>query len=79
MDVGDDKMKGLELSKQFFLEVGLPKIKEELPECLSFLAAGIGSGSQCHGNDDEYPVTTDGVPVSVYGLHVKQKNGLKRH
>ncbi|MBB3127022.1 hypothetical protein FHS19_001676 [Paenibacillus rhizosphaerae] len=46
-------MKGLELCKQFFFDVGFPKIKEEIPEVLPYLAVGLGGGSQCHGNDDE--------------------------
>ncbi|WP_158301628.1 DUF4037 domain-containing protein [Paenibacillus mesophilus] len=46
-------MKGLELCKDFFFEIGLPKIKESIPEILPYLAAGLGGGSQCHGNDDE--------------------------
>ena len=46
-------MKGLELCKRFFTEVGLPRIKNELPEIMPYLSAGLGGGSQCHGNDDE--------------------------
>ncbi|MDQ0878905.1 hypothetical protein QFZ77_007564 [Paenibacillus sp. V4I3] len=46
-------MKGLQLSKQFFFEVGLPRIKHELPEIMPYLAAGLGGGSECHENDDE--------------------------
>lgn len=46
-------MKGLELCKRYFFEVGLPRIKVELPEIMPFLSAGLGGGSQCHGNDDE--------------------------
>ncbi|GIO59839.1 hypothetical protein [Paenibacillus cineris] len=46
-------MKGLDLCKQFFFDVGFPKIKEEIPEVLPYLAVGLGGGSQCHGNDDE--------------------------
>ncbi|OXM15901.1 DUF4037 domain-containing protein [Paenibacillus herberti] len=46
-------MKGLHLCKQFFFEVGLPKIQQELPEIMPYLAAGLGGGSECHENDDE--------------------------
>ncbi|MFB9327083.1 DUF4037 domain-containing protein [Paenibacillus aurantiacus] len=46
-------MKGLELCKLFFFQEGLPRIKETAPEVLPYLAAGLGGGSQCHGNDDE--------------------------
>lgn len=46
-------MKELELCKRFFFEVGLPTIKEKMPECVPYLAAGCGGGSQCHEDDDE--------------------------
>ena len=46
-------MKGLELCQDFFETIGLPTIKEKVPECLPYIAAGMSGGSQCHGNDDE--------------------------
>jgi len=46
-------MKGLELCQRFFWDIGLPAIEQDLPECLPYLAAGLTSGSQCYGNDDE--------------------------
>jgi hypothetical protein len=46
-------MKGLDLCKDYFFEVGLPQIKKHLHEIMPYLAAGLGGGSQCHGNDDE--------------------------
>ena len=46
-------MKGLELCRRFFWEVGFPAIKNNLPECVPYLATGLSGGSQCHGNDDE--------------------------
>jgi hypothetical protein len=46
-------MKGSELSKQFFWEIGYPAIERELPDGISRLAVGLSGGSQSHGNDDE--------------------------
>ena len=47
-------MKGLELSRAFFEEYGMPMLQEEFPQLLMYLAAGLtGSGSECFGFDDE--------------------------
>ncbi len=47
-------MKGLELSKAYYLEYGEPMLKESFPDILSHLAIGlVGSGSECFGYDDE--------------------------
>ncbi len=47
-------MKGLELSKKFFDEYGMPMLQRDFPDILPFLAAGlIGSGSECFGFDDD--------------------------
>ncbi len=46
-------MKGRDLCEQFFMNIGLPAIRRDLPECTRFMAAGMFGGSQCHGNDDE--------------------------
>ncbi len=47
-------MKGLELSKRFYLEYGEKMIKENFPESEKYLAVGlVGSGSECFGYDDE--------------------------
>ena len=47
-------MKGFELCRRFFREVGLPAIDKSLPEIIRRLAAGLSGGSQSHGNDDEW-------------------------
>ncbi len=47
-------MQGLELSRRYFDEAGLPLIKEHLPDVLPHLAAGLAGGSQAHGSDDEH-------------------------
>ncbi len=46
-------MNGLELSKAFFLEFGMPMLEREFPDQIPLLAAGLfGSGSECFGFDD---------------------------
>ncbi len=47
-------MKGIELSKAFFEEYGMPILKEKFSDVLPFLAVGlVGSGSECFGFDDD--------------------------
>ncbi len=47
-------MQGLELSRRFFFEAGLPALEAACPELLPRLAFGLcGSGSECWGWDDE--------------------------
>ena len=46
--------KGLDLSRAYFEEYGLPMIKQDFPDLLPHVAAGLfGSGSECFGYDDE--------------------------
>ncbi len=46
-------MKGLELSRAYFEEYGLPMLREQFPDWVGRTAAGlIGSGSECFGFDD---------------------------
>lgn len=46
-------MKGLELSKRFYLEHGEKMLREGFGDILPFLAVGlVGSGSECFGFDD---------------------------
>lgn len=47
-------MKGLELSRAFYTECGLPMLEAQFPALLPRLAVGLcGSGSECFGFDDE--------------------------
>ena len=56
-------MKGLELSKNFYMEYGLPMIREEFPMLEDKLAFGlIGSGSECFGYDDLISIDHDFDP-----------------
>ena len=56
-------MRGLELSREYFEEFGLPMLESQFPEVLPYLAAGlIGSGSECMGFDDETSTDHDFEP-----------------
>ena len=47
-------VKGLELSRQFYEEYGVPLLRDRFADCASLVAAGLtGSGSECYGYDDE--------------------------
>lgn len=56
-------MKGLELSKEYFWEMGYPKFKEKLGEIADRAAYGlVGEGSECFGFDDEFSRDHDWGP-----------------
>lgn len=56
-------MKGLELSRLFFEEHGLPMLREKFPEALPYLAAGlVGRGSEMLGYDDALSADHDFEP-----------------
>ncbi len=47
-------MKGLEIAKQYYMQFGVPMIKQQFPQLESVIAAGlVGSGSECFGFDDD--------------------------
>lgn len=47
-------MKGLEISRQYYINYGAPMIAEQFPRLESLIAVGlVGSGSECFGFDDE--------------------------
>nr|MBQ6241774.1 DUF4037 domain-containing protein [Lachnospiraceae bacterium] len=47
-------MNGLEISRKYFEQFGLPLLRDQFPDWLDRVAAGlIGSGSECFGYDDE--------------------------
>ena len=49
------QMKGLELCRSYYYEVGKPELTRRFPEAMSRAAAGLsGQGSDCLGLDDEY-------------------------
>ena len=56
-------MRGLELSEQYFETYGKEMLRNEFPELLPFLAAGLtGSGSECFGYDDDISQDHDFEP-----------------
>ena len=56
-------MKGLEISKAYFEEFGLPMLEEQFPDVLPLIAAGLfGSGSECLGYDDDVSFDHDMEP-----------------
>ena len=47
-------MKGIELSRGFYIEYGMPMLKKSFPELLDKIAVGlVGHGSECFGFDDD--------------------------
>ena len=62
-------MKGLEIARAYFTEYGLPVLREQFPELLPALAAGLcGSGSECFGYDDEVSRDHDFEPGFILFL-----------
>lgn len=56
-------MKGLDISRQFYLEYGKPLIETKCPDLMPKLAIGlVGSGSQCYGYDDDLSTDHDFEP-----------------
>lgn len=56
-------MKGLELSKKYYLEYGAPMLERDFAQYLPYLAIGlVGSGSECLGYDDEISTDHDFEP-----------------
>ncbi len=53
-------MKGLELSRDFYLEYGKPMIEKEFSSVADRIAVGlVGHGSECFGFDDEISIDHD--------------------
>ena len=53
MNLYNISMKGLELSKNFYIEHGTPMLDAEFPNLVDKIAVGlIGAGSECFGYDD---------------------------
>ena len=56
-------MKGLELSRQFYLTHGAPMIHDRFPHLEPLIAVGlVGSGSECYGFDDDISQDHDFEP-----------------
>lgn len=56
-------MKGLELSRAYYENFGLPMLEADFKELLPFISAGLcGAGSECYGYDDEVSEDHDFEP-----------------
>ncbi len=56
-------MKGLELSKKYYLEYGAPMLERDFSEYVGAIAIGlVGSGSECLGYDDDISTDHDFEP-----------------
>ena len=75
-------MKGLDRSRALFEDHVMPKIREELPEVIPLLAAGlVGEGSECFGYADEISLDHDSETRICLWLdeeHFFQYEGLLR-
>ena len=56
-------MKGLELSRRYYLEYGKPMLESGFAELIPLIAVGlVGSGSECFGYDDDISADHDFEP-----------------
>ena len=73
-------MKGLDLSEQFFFEIGLKMLKNKFPKFLDRIAAGLaGEGSECYGFDDEISQDHDWGPGFCLWLVPEDYNKIGKH
>ena len=84
-DIGENRIKGLELSKAYFETFGRPVLEREFPDLIGMLAVGLfGSGSECFGFDDDISMDHDFEPgfcIFLPGEELidrKQEFGLER-
>lgn len=65
-------MKGLELAKRYFEEIGKPMLLEKYPKYFERMAVGlVGQGSECFGFDDELSTDHDFGPGFCIWLNEK--------
>lgn len=56
-------MKGIELSKAFYEQIGRPMLEQRFSSCLDRIAVGlVGQGSECFGYDDSISTDHDNGP-----------------
>ena len=61
-------MKGLELARKYWEELGRPAFEKECPQVLERACVGLaGEGSECFGFDDEFSRDTTGDRGSASG------------
>ena len=72
-------MRGLEISRAYFDEYGLPMLKDEFPDILPHVAAGLcGAGSECLGFDDDLSRDHDFDPGFILFLPGEDKVDRRR-
>ena len=72
-------MKGLEISRAYFEEFGLPMLREDFPDLLPKIAAGLcGAGSECLGFDDAVSRDHDFEPGFIIFLPDEETVDRKR-
>jgi hypothetical protein len=65
-------MKGLDLAREYYLEVGRPALLKQFPALSGRIAAGlVGEGSECFGFDDELSRDHDFGPAFCLWLSAK--------
>ena len=70
-------MKGLDLSREFFLQRGLPMLQKKFPQYIDRLGAGlVGEGSECFGFDDEISQDHDWGPSFCIWLSEKDYKAI---
>lgn len=62
-------MKGIDISRAYWEQHGLPMLKAQFPDLLPLVAAGLtGSGSECYGYDDDLSTDHDFEPGFILFL-----------
>ena len=62
-------MKGIDISRAYWEQHGLPMLKAQFPDILPLIAAGLtGSGSECYGYDDDISADHDLEPGFILFL-----------
>jgi hypothetical protein len=70
-------VKGLELSREYFFNIGAPMIAEKFPTYMERIAAGlVGDGSECFGFDDELSKDHDWGPAFCLWLNNEDYNAI---
>ncbi len=68
-------MKGLDISREFYLQYGKPMLEEQFPSIVDRIAVGlVGEGSECLGFDDEISRDHDFEPGFCLWLTENDKN-----
>jgi len=70
-------MNGLDLSEEYFFEIGLKMLQDKFPNYIHRIAAGlVGEGSECYGFDDEISRDHDWGPGFCLWLTLEDYNSI---